>query len=350
MPPAVKREDGKPATIADEQAAKIRPYLVHIKCENLVGWQSEMRGGVEVLTQIRIKECVTEKEGEWHEKEYEQIRVIMPGKWETYRKKIGADGKEQWEKYDEGTISVDKITLAVAYLKRTGFMTGEPPLEDLADLNVAHWQSQSDQRNILHVARVPILHGAGFDEDTKITIGPSAMIRSSDPQAKLEYVEHSGAAIGAGDKDLQNLEFQMQTMGLQLLVPQPGGKTATGEIRDDAKERSPLAMMARALGQALTQSVGFMAEYAKKGDNGGTIRVNDDLALSIGQADLQFLLDAVNSGQISKETFWAELRRRNTLSSSFDPETEKDKIASEAPSLDAGPGNGLDLGQPGAAA
>src|SRR3954463_1094752 len=78
MPPAVKREDGKPATIADEQAAKIRPYLVHIKCENLVGWQSEMRGGVETLTQIRIKECVTEKEGEWHEKEYEQIRVIMP--------------------------------------------------------------------------------------------------------------------------------------------------------------------------------------------------------------------------------------------------------------------------------
>jgi hypothetical protein len=229
-------------------------------------------------------------------------------------------------------------------------MTGEPPLEDLADLNVAHWQSQSDQRNILHVARVPILHGAGFDEDTKITIGPSAMIRTSDPQSRLEYVEHSGSAIGAGDKDLQNIEFQMQTMGLQLLVPQPGGKSATGEIRDDAKERSPLAMAARALGHALEESLGFMAEYTGKGEKGGSVRVNDDLALSIGQADLDWLLNAVNSGKISQETFWAECRRRNVLSSSFDPETEKDRIASEAPTLDAGPRKGMNLGQPGAAA
>jgi hypothetical protein len=36
-------------------------------------------------------------------------------------------------------------------------MMGISPLRDLAYLNVKHWQSQSDQDTILHVARVPIL-------------------------------------------------------------------------------------------------------------------------------------------------------------------------------------------------
>ena len=35
---------------------------------------------------------------------------------------------------------------------------------DLAWLNLAHWQSASDQRHILHVARVPFLFGRGLSE------------------------------------------------------------------------------------------------------------------------------------------------------------------------------------------
>jgi hypothetical protein len=99
-------------------------------------------------------------------------------------------------------------------------MAGAPALQDLADLNVAHWQSQSDQRNILHVARVPILFGAGIPDDVEgqpgFKVSAGSFTRATDPAAKLMFVEHSGAAIGAGDADLKNLEFQMQAMGLQL--------------------------------------------------------------------------------------------------------------------------------------
>jgi hypothetical protein len=63
MPPAVQRADGQPATIADEQQAGIRPYLKFVTLENLIGWKSTMIAGVETLTQIRIKECVSEPDG-----------------------------------------------------------------------------------------------------------------------------------------------------------------------------------------------------------------------------------------------------------------------------------------------
>ncbi len=227
-------------------------------------------------------------------------------------------------------------------------MQGAPPLAKIAELNVAHWQSSSDQRNILHVARVPILYMAGFNSDDQIKIGSSEAVRSSSPDAKMSYVEHSGAAIDSGEKDLERLEFQMQTMGLQLLIPQPGGKTATGEMRDDAKENSPLAMMARALQDALEQAFGFMAEFKgvtwKKKNGGGSIVVNTDFGVQAGAStDAQMLLDAVNGGQIDKETFWLEWKRRGILSDSFDPAVTKARIAEEAPVLDSGAGKGMNL-------
>src|SRR5262249_43981635 len=154
-PPKVTRADGAPATVADEQAAGNRPYLVHVKAENLIGWKSETVNGAERLTQVRIKECVLEPDGEFGEKEVEQIRVLEPGRWRIFRKAMSGADAGKWVSFREGVSSVtDKITLATVYINRTAFMCGEPPLEDLADLNVAHWQSSSDQRNILHVARV----------------------------------------------------------------------------------------------------------------------------------------------------------------------------------------------------
>ena len=128
--------------------------------------------------------------------------------------------------HEEGTTSLSKITLVPVYLNRTGFMQGEPPLEDLADLNLAHWRRSSDLENILHVAGVPILFGVGFsiENGDKLVIGASTMARASDPNAKLSYVEHSGKGIGAMREGLKDLEFQMQVQGLELLIPRPGSR------------------------------------------------------------------------------------------------------------------------------
>lgn len=349
MPPPIVKADGSVVTLADEQKANRRPYLIFVKVEDLIGWQSETINGVVTLTQARIRETACVPDGPWAEKEIEQIRVLTPGAWEIWRETTDAANKGNWVKFSQGTTSLDSIPLAPIYINRCGFMTGEPPLEDLADLNVRHWQSQSDQVNILHVARVPILFAAGFSDDAPIVIGAGSMTRASDPAAKLSWVEHSGAAIDSGNTDLENLEFQMQTMGLQLLVPQPGGKTATGVVADDEKENAPLAMMAGALQDAIEQSLGFMAEYmsvAADGDKaGGSVIVNKDFGIGkSGNTDLQQLLAARVAGEISRETFWSEMQRRGFLSDSFDPVAEATKLDDEKEQnmLDAGNAMNLD--------
>ncbi|WP_089177138.1 DUF4055 domain-containing protein [Bosea sp. AS-1] len=315
------------ATKADEDAAGQRPYLVHVKTEDLIGWKSTTIGGREVATQVRLLECAYEPDPDhpFEEKEVEQVRVIEPGRWETWRKK---GDSESWIRHKDGVTTgiTDRIPIVAVYFKRGGFFIGDPPFADLADLNCAHWQSSSDQRNILHVARVPILFGAGWDEKDTFVIGPGQLARMSSTDAKLSYVEHGGNSIEAGRNDLKDMETQMQAMGLQLLVSQPG-QTATGEIRDDTKEISPLAMMADSLEDALEEAYGLLCRFG--GERAEvTVNVNRDFGASVfASTDQTTLLAMADSGYITHETLLREMQRRKVLENDFEPEDEVEKLS-----------------------
>jgi hypothetical protein len=322
------------ATRRDDIVSGRRPYLVHVKAEDLIGWKTEIIGGKETLTQVRIRERITEDDmtNPYQEKDVIQIRVLEPGRWYTFR---STEAERAYTPHAEGTTSLDFIPIAPIYINRMDFMLGSPPLEDLADLNVSHWQSQSDQRNILHVARVPILFGAGFDETATMVVGANTMARSADPNAKLSYVEHSGAAIGAGQKDLEQIELQMQAMGLQLLVPKPG-QTATGEARDEAKETSTLSMMAQALQDGLEQALGFMAQFEGLGaDAGGSLVVNQDFgSIKVDGVELNVLMASTSGGLITHKTYLNELKRRGSLSEDIDVDAEIEALAMSFDDID----------------
>ena len=328
MPPAVEN-----ATLADERRLGMRPYFVHIPAEHLIGWKSETIGGVETLTQARILETVSEPDGPWLEKDVHQIRVLEPGRWQIWRQ---MGDKNEWTLYAEGFTSLNAVPLVPFYAKRTGFMTGEPPLEDLADINLQHWQSESDQRNILHVARVPILFASGLqDEANEFVVSSGSLTRASHPDAKLTFVEHSGAAINSGREDLKDLEFQMQQMGMELLIPKPGTQTATGRAIDEAAMHAPLQAMAANLQDALEQAFAFAGEYAGLGPDGaGSLEVNKDFGVNMRDAaDITALISAVSAGYITKERFLMECKRRGFLGDDLVIEDELDRLEMEGPDL-----------------
>ncbi len=256
--------DGKSHTLADQRAAG-RPYFVHLHPDAMLGWRSERINGVETLTQLRFLETIEEPDpvNEWATKEIKQVRVIEPNAWRIYRK--GQDDK--W--------------LATVYGQRTGFMTARPPLLDLAWLNVEHWQSASDQSNILHVARVPILFASGFESTDPITVGAGIAVTTDDPNANLRYVEHQGAAIEAGRQSLKDLEERMSLLGGLLLTQKPGMKTATEKAIETAEAESSLGLMALNLQDALDLALDYAAKWEGIITGGGTVKVFTDF----GKAD-----------------------------------------------------------------
>lgn len=320
-------------TLADE--AGNRPYLVSIRAEDLIGWRTEEVNGVQTLTQIRIREVDTRPHGLYGEKEVTRIRVLEPHSFQVWERE---EGKSDFELIEEGDVTLGAIPISTFYAKRTGFLMAEPPLKDMADLNAQHWQSSSDQRHILHFARVPMWFAAGFGEDDGALqeIGANRMIRASDPNAKLQIVEHSGAAIDAGRQDLLDLEQRMRVMGMEPLLPKSGNVTATAHAIDAAEAHSSVKAMALDLKDALERALGYMANWAgMSGDAGGSIQINTDFGIG-GETDKgpDYLLKLRERGDLSAETLWEEGKRRNFLSPEFTAEREAERLLAEVPGGD----------------
>jgi len=313
-----------PLTRRDAAAMNRRPWLVHIKARQVLGWRSEPINGVQTLTQFRFLEEASEPDGDFAERTIKQVRVFTKTgnvvSFQLWRqaKTISAE----WTVYEEGTTTLSEIAVVAVYTNRTGFFIGLPPLSDLAEVNLAHWQSQSDQRNILHVARVPILFGTGFpDNGDPVEIGAARLLKVSDPAASLSYVEHSGGAIGSGRDDLKDLEFQMQVQGLELLTPRPGGQSATGAAIDHAKMNAPLSVMAQGLEDALENALQFMADYASLA-TGGSVEINKDFNIGLSSADANTIIAMRTAGVISNATVIREMQRRQILRDDLDPVAE----------------------------
>ena len=220
--PPTQDKDGKAlyVTKADEQAAAVRPYFVQVHPKNILGWLTDKDG----LKQLRLLETATEEDGDFATKEVEQVRVLTRGAWATWRKVEGGNKQDDWAPHETGVTTIKGIPFVPVYGNRLGFMRARPALLELAYANVEHWQSKSDQQNILHVARVPILFAKMLGEGG-ITVGAGSAVKSESPEGDLKFVEHGGKAIEAGRLSILDLEDRMRQAGAELLVIKPGNVT-----------------------------------------------------------------------------------------------------------------------------
>lgn len=316
-------------TKADEKTAGVRPYGVIIKPGQVLGWRSEPRGGQIFLTQFRYMESVEVDEGAFGCKNIDQIRVLVPGAWATYREVDDGKGKKVWTLHEEGATSLQVIPLATFYTKRTGFLTATPPLLELANMNVKHWQSQSDQDNILHVARVPMLAVSGIDDGSLITVsaGAATLLPKG---CDMKWVEHTGKAIEAGRQSLLDLVEDMRLAGAKLLQRERQTiKTASQSEEEAAQEMSPLQTMAGQLEDTLDQVLQFFAVWMGLPE-GGHVKVKGNFDVDFSpETTMPFLLSLNKARILSDQSLFEEVRRRGLLSDELDWEDEKAKVAEQ---------------------
>lgn len=306
------------ATLADEIG--IRPTWHHIAPPQLIFWKVEKDvSGTNILTEIRFRETTLKSKDLYADEEVETIRVFRRTTWELWEKSTS------WELIAQGENSLGFVPLVTVYLNKTGFLTGAPPLEDLAWLNVRHWQSSSDQTNILRFARCGIMHAKGFsDKEAKdINIGPNELVTSIDAKATLGWVEHSGKAIEAGERDLNDTEARMELLGLQPFIARSSASTATSKLIDESKIETEVQSWVRALEIALSQGIAITKEWLKIEKDNEVVDVFNDFSLSIkATTDIDQLLKIRLAKEITSGLFLTEVKRRGLISDSVIIEDE----------------------------
>ena len=241
----------------DRPAAGGPPYFVIRRAGSVIGARRTPDGR---LTHIRFTETHLRARSAYQDETVPAIRLVTADSWQLWQPR--RSGQSDWVVVAEGRHDFGSVPLVTFCVNPTGFLLWRPPLMDLAWLNLAQWQSASDQRHILHVARVPVLFGRALQTGgQELEIGPNRLVLSDDPAADLKFVEHSGAAIAAGRQDLSDLEDQMAVMGLDLLMRHPVPVTATARQLDSHQNHAALAGYVRHLEDGLQRALIMAARW-----------------------------------------------------------------------------------------
>jgi hypothetical protein len=303
--------------LAEERAQGRRPYFIHVDAAQIWGWRQASTMPGAPLTQVRIHEYTTRPLNEFGEEQIEQMRVIYPGKYDLYT--LGQDVVEFSE---TGDYSLPEIPLVPIYSNRRGMLQSLPPLLDIANLNLTHYQRQADLIHALHIAAMPTLVLEGWDDTTgSATMGVNYAI-AMQPGNKAYYVQADATSFDAQMNELQSLEQQMSTLGVTKLFGQKFvAESAEAKRIDQAQGNSVLSIISQELESALNQAFAFAAQYVGLEPPEISIDRDFDYYRLIGQ-DVSVLTQLNELGKISDAMLLEILRRGEILPDNINIEDE----------------------------
>jgi len=315
----------------NKQALLRRPYWVHLKAYEVIGWVFKRIGGINVLTKLRTLQT---KQVETEAFVYERRRILRIYEVGSCIEYEVTDAGEVMRK-NEYKMTLPIIPIVAVYTKRNRPFDAAPPLHDMATLCLRHYQSTSAQNHILDYSRFPLLFGRqlfiGESAGEKLASGVSGMIHSAEEKADLKYVEHNGAAITAGADSLKDLEKQIAMLSYEPLLRQTTGtESATRATLDTATASSALQAWARALADAIEQALVITAMWKAPGlVTAPDASINTSHGLTASVEELNPLLELRKSSQLSRSTLWKELYRRGVLGPGFDAKEEEALLLQE---------------------
>ena len=322
-----------------ENIQDVKPHFVDISAQQVMSIRSQRVRGSEELVYFKFSLSASSTFDSWdtHQDEtVDQIREYAKQEGQVLFRVKEKKG-ESWVTVEEGIMAgLDFIPVVPVYGNRTDFMMGEPLLNDLAELNIRHWQSSSDQQWVLHFARSPILFLQGIEDrdengnKVSVNVGPNSVVTTDRTDADMKYVEHGGTAIAAGRQDLQDIEDQMAVMGLDISVDKTGTMTATGRAINAASADSILKSVALQLQDSLLSAL-IIVEMFYGSTTPFTVDVNKEYIPAGGDAEMADVWEMYRNSFITAADVLKEAKRRNLITPQFIIEEElKDQKVSNS--------------------
>lgn len=323
----------QPFNAAQEQALGARPYAYKVRSEQVMDVRYTDGNGLKRIRLFKYMHNVETDVNEFETKIEPEIVLFVESEVRRYRK-----GESGWYLHDTRELRVNGKPIGYPPIVELKYAR-RPPLLNLAEMNIKHWQSQSMQDNIVNVSRSPILFASGFKMGDSTPVTGMALSTEKE-NAKITYIEHSGAAIQTGLNSLDKLEEQMAIAGAKLLAKTRMALTDSQAKSEHIKEVSELQLYGMMLDDFASRVLDLVGMWLSI-DDAGTVsfsqNINDEVATDFGMGDI---ISAVRDGIISKQTAYDTLMRRAAISGTSDWEEEKERIEIEAvtsglPSLDS---------------
>lgn len=346
---------GRAGTLIDYNEIEMRPFISMYCAESILNWRMQrirgrMRLSLLVLYETSGEYIATNPTGiakipdEFDTTEYEQ--------WRVYKLNVDADGSmyvscEIWRRLttNGGTgvgksgpapsqqfVMINQIfpTRRKQALQQIPFIfhgsqddsanCDKPLLEDLSDMNVAHYVNAADYENALHVMGCPTPWITGHDDaddDDAMTLGSSRAWTLANPEAKVGFLELEGDLIPLRTA-MQDKQEQMALIGARMLIPQKAAveSAETHKLRQTS-ETASLTNIALVGSASLTDVLKWI--YWWMSTESDPSQIEDDLCLvhinedfidsSVDPVLFQQMLAALVAAKISYEVWFEFLKK-----------------------------------------
>lgn len=317
-----------------------RPYWVHVRARDLLNPDNWiMVDGVPRPKVWQVEECTTEAKDEYTPKSVKRIRVLrragepdangvthavaVAELWQKDESK--ADQPESWILASSGgpfemTPHVE-IPIVPLYFGKSGEFRGCSPFDDVGFACICHGQKLSDKDWTLWRISAPLIHRAGCTKDEaqkQFLVASGAVWWSESPEAKAEWLEHSGQVLASSAEDLRALAEQIAIWSMEPHVKRVGDETATGKLIDYEQAQTEIEAWGLAVKDAIEQALKLTAMYLGEA-SGGSVEVPSakrDDQRDIAKLTLAREL-AVDFG-LPAEVVLAEFKKAGVFSEDFD--------------------------------
>jgi hypothetical protein len=332
-----------PITVAEARDRGMRPYWVHVPAHSVLEVKSEMSGGVEVLSHVRILE----------QGETKRVRVfnrdltVVTGSvtWELWEEQESKDRKldTEWVKIDGGTLGIERIPL-IPYI--TGMRQGAswvitPPLRDAIDLQIELYIADSGVKHLETTAAYPMLSAAGVkapkNADGKIEatiIGPMRVLYAEPDgtgnHGEWKYIEPSGESLRLLIQQCKEMEGSLRELMRQPLTVNSENLTVITTSVAAGKTKTLVGAWRLLLMDMLNEAFILTGKWMGV-DFDPDVFVFKDFDEFLESKDLAELAHVRDTGEISRRTYWKELVRRGLLSSDFVADKEEAALLAEVP-------------------
>ena len=330
-------------TLADAKQMNLRPTLALYKAESIINWRMGRINNQHVVTMVVLEEQHTEQAaddefGTVGETRY-RVLDLAEGKYRVRVFRVNDKGEDEQIEPDMfplmGNQTMGFIPFVFLGPDDTTPTVYDPPLIDLADMNLSHYRTTADLEHGAHFTGLPTPIVSGYTpekEGEKLYIGSTAAWVFPDPQAKVTYLEFTGQGLGALERLLDRKEQQMAVLGARMLEAQKRAVESAESAAIHRKgEESILSGVASVLSQGMTRVLEWFAAFAGAA---GEVKfeINKDF-LPVGMTPqmLTALVQSWQGGAISSQALFENLKAGQFYEPDATFEEEEARIKSGGP-------------------
>lgn len=303
------------ASVAELASGTIRPTICYVKPENILNWRSEKRGSVWKLVLVTFAEEVEVAIDDFSTRIETRYVVLRLSRDNVYTiERWGLDQKGRYVVSASATprksdgSNFDTIPFVFLGVQNNDSTIDDPPIYDLAVLNLGHYRNSADYEESCFMVGQPTPWFSGVDQNWINSVWKGRVYLGSRGGIPLPGGGLAGllqASPNQLTKDaMDSKESQMVALGARLVQEKSIQRTATEAGQDKVSEVSIIASAARNTSAAYALAFKFCELYSGQA---ATIRFELATDYDVSRLTSQEIVSVVAAWQ-SKAITFAELR------------------------------------------